>query len=101
MISLSKYDEFGPGMGFPSIKESFSKVPYPNKDIIVNYLKNGKVGISAGSVVRDIITDEKIANYKTIMSDGKYSWNNSIAYYVENYNLRLPREFEEHVLSKI
>lgn len=35
------------------------------------------------------------------MTDGKFTWNTTLAYYVENYNLRLPKDFEEHVLSAI
>jgi hypothetical protein len=33
------------------------------------------------------------------MTDGKYSWSSAIPYYVEHYDLRLPKDFEDHVLS--
>lgn len=34
------------------------------------------------------------------MTDGQYSWNNALPYYVRKYNLRLPKQFEEMALAK-
>lgn len=100
MINLARYDEFGKNMGLPSIVELFSDVPYPNKGKIVDYLKSGKVSLIGVAPITDVVTGEKIAKELEIMEDGKYSWNNALIYYVERYNVRLPKEFEDYVLSK-
>ena len=42
MISLIMYDEFGPGMGLPSMRENFADAPYPEKERIIQYLKQTK-----------------------------------------------------------
>ena len=34
------------------------------------------------------------------MTDGEFSWNGSLIYYVKKYNLRLLKEFEDYVLAK-
>ena len=42
MISLIQFEEFGPGMGFPSIRDSFSKAPYSGKEKVIAYLSKGR-----------------------------------------------------------
>ena len=37
---LFQFDEYGKGMGFPSIKDSFEDSPYEGQDKIIEYLKN-------------------------------------------------------------
>lgn len=100
MLSLIIYREFG-DENYPSITEFFSENKYDGQDEILAYLKNGKVGAVSMGNVYDIVTNEKIAHEKLLMSDGRYSWNSIICYYVEKYNLRLPKEFEQYVLDKI
>lgn len=98
-ISLIHFDEYGKGMGYPSMKKSFSDKPYCGKAKIVRYLRNGRKTFMATSRAHDFFTDKPIEGERCGMTDGKYSWVSSLAYYVENYNLRLPEEFENHVLS--
>ena len=38
---LIMFDEYGPGMGLPSMKASFESAPYYGIDKIIAYLKNG------------------------------------------------------------
>lgn len=99
MISLIHYDEFGKDMGFKSIKDSFNEKPYNGKSKIVDYLKNGTKNAVRMGKVFDIVTGQEIMHESVFMNDGKFSWNSVLIYYVENYNLRLPKEFEKHVLS--
>ena len=99
MISLIHYNEFAEGMGFPSIKDSFEKKKYSGQDKIVSYLKNGKVHMASTGYDTDVVTGDLIKQTKTFMNDGKYSWTSTLAYYVEHYNMRLSKEFEEYVLS--
>jgi len=98
VISLIQFDEFGPGMGLPSIKDSFSKAPYAGKEKVIAYLSKGRKTYVATSYSRDVFTGEMIPGERCGMTDGEYSWNSALAYYVERYNLRLPLEFEEKAL---
>lgn len=100
MISLIHYNEFAEGMGFPSIKDSFEKKKYDGQDKIVNYLKSGNVYMTSTGYATDVVTGDLIKQPKTFMNDGIYSWTSTLVHYVENYNLRLPKAFEEYVLTK-
>lgn len=101
MISLISYDEFGPGMGFKSMKEYFEAAPYENQEKIVFYLDNGIQTYVRASKGRDFYTGELIPGSCTGMTDGEYSWNSALSYYVKKYNLRLPAAFEKKVLEKM
>lgn len=99
MISLINYEEFGSNMGFKSMRESFEAAPYEGQEKIASYLDNGVqtyVKISRG---KDVFTGEWIPGAYIGMTDGEYSWNSGLPYYVRKYNLRLPEAFEKKVLS--
>ena len=97
-ISLLNYREFG-AENAPSMRDSMEIRPYEGMDKIAEYLKNG--GQELGICMRpskDCFTGERMPKaYCTFYGDGEYCWKDSLAYYVEKYNLRLPRQFEEHV----
>ena len=97
---LILFDEYGKGMGYPSMRDSFEVVPYDRKDDIVKYLRKGRKTYAATSKACDFFTGDTIKDEKCGMTDGKFTWNATLAYYVDKYNLRLPRDFEEHVFSQ-
>lgn len=99
LIFIGKYEELAPNKGYGSMRESFSNYPYPGQDKIIHYLRNGKVDMVSLAVPIDAFTGEKIPGDKLGMNDGKYTWWNTLAYYVEKYNLRLPEEFERYILQ--
>ena len=92
------FREFGLENG-PSIKDSFSSAPFPNKQKIIKYLSDGKIGMVSGSSYIDVITGENTKIGKCIMTDGEYTWPGILMYYVDKYNLRLPSEFEAKAIS--
>lgn len=98
MISLIHYDEFGSNMGFPSIKESFEPEPYRGQEQIADYLDRGKPTYVTASFEYDCVTGERIPIQYIGLTDGEYSWNSVLSYYVRKYNLRLTAEFENKVL---
>ena len=100
MKILNQYKEFGRGMGFPSMKDFFQENKYENQDKIVAYLKAGKPVMVQTSVAKDVFTGAHLGTEKVFLSDGTYGWNSDLVYYVEKYNLKLPKEFEKHVLTK-
>lgn len=100
MIIIGKYNELAPDMGFPSIKEHLHNEPYKSKDAILKHLRSGNVHMVTASRVVDAISGE-ITNIELVfMDDGKYSWSSTIPYYVDKYNLRLPKDFEDHILKQ-
>lgn len=99
MIIIGKYDELAPGMGFPSITKHLQKGPYKSKEAILKHLRNGNVHMVTASRVVDTFSGETTNVELVYMNDGKYSWSSKIPYYVEKYNLRLPEDFENHILK--
>lgn len=99
MIVIGKYNEFAPDMGFPSIKDHLQKEPHKSKDTILKHLRGGSVHMVTASRVVDILSGETTNVELVFMNDGKYSWSSKIPYYVEKYNLRLPKDFEDHILN--
>lgn len=102
MISLCNFTEYGSDNGI-SMKDRFQEKPYPGMDRIVFYLRhNGKPTLAQAKRTSDRFTGERIPGEfsLTLFDDGNYSWWNDLAYHVEKYNLRLPKEFEDYVLNK-
>ena len=100
MIILFKYEEFGPGMGYPSIRNHLMNEPYEEKEKIIEYMKKGHVHMVNGSRMKDVFTGEPIKGEMLFMDDGKYSWTSKLIYYVDKYNLELPEDFIDHILNQ-
>ena len=100
MISLIQWKEFG-AEGGPLMKSAFAKEPYPGMEKIADYLDHGKITVAAAGIGTDVYTGERISGKKELLTDGEYSWNNTLSYYVRKYYLRLPTEFESKVLNYI
>ena len=99
MISLIHYKEFGPGMSFPSMRDSFAKEPYKGMEEIAKYLEGGKPTFAQAHIPKDFFTGEIIPVESTGMTDGEFSWMSVLPYYVRKYYLRLPADFEKKVLN--
>lgn len=98
---LCNYKEYGSSNGVSMIKYC-QEQPYEGKEKIVFYLRNkGRPTLASTRIARDRITNERIkGEFQSVhYTDGKYSWCSDLAYHVEKYNLRLPKEFEDYVLK--
>lgn len=100
MKFIGEYKEMNPNYDYPSIKDFFEEKPYDGQDRVAEYLKNGAVDMVSFQIPKDIVSGERIPMTKVGMNDGEYTWFNTLAYYVEKYNLRLPKDFEEKILKK-
>ncbi len=101
MTRLCNYTEYGSSNGI-SMREHFENQPYNGKDKIVAYLRSkGKSTMVQMKVAEDRLTGERIKGMFSLelLTDGKFSWWSDLAYHVEKYNLRLPKEFEDYVLN--
>lgn len=99
-MKIINFKEFAPKREHPSIHHYLENEPYPDQDKIIQFLKNGKIEFAQMSRSRDIFTGERIPYEVLGMSDGDYFWSNTLAWYVEKYNLRMPEEFERYILEK-
>ena len=99
-VFLCNYTEFG-AMDKPSMRDFFEERPYQGKKKIVAFLQTqGQVGAVAAGRAMDCFTGERIPGELSIRTYDRFSWCSDLSYYVEKYNLRLPREFEEMVLHQ-
>ena len=85
----------------PKLADLISETPIDHKAEIVNYRNDGEVGLACSALSRDVLTGERLKIRKQTRHDDVYEWNESLAYYVERYNVRLPQEFVDHVLAQI
>ncbi len=86
---------------FPSIKDYVSDIPFEGKQEVIDYLKHGGTEVLYSMVSeKDVFTGNNIKLPDVGRSDEKYTWWTSLAYYVDKYNLRLPKEFEEYAIQK-
>lgn len=102
LIPIGRFDEFGPGMGLPSMRGYLSATPYEGQAEIVRYLDTkGEVHMSGG-IAYDVLASGRIRiGPKYYKTDGEFGWWDYIPYYVETYNLRFPPEIEARLLEKI
>lgn len=93
MIIIGKYDEFAPGMGYPSVKDDCGKHPHQSKGKILEYLRSGNIHMVTASRIVDVFTGETTSNELFFMNDGMYSWSSKVTYYVEKIQLEPPERF--------
>ncbi|NLG53879.1 MAG: helix-turn-helix transcriptional regulator [Clostridiales bacterium] len=87
------------GAPYPSIWELVSDKPNKRKDSILRYIKRGLVISNCDIDAVDVISGEIISNRTQCMTDGEYYWWSDLHYYFERYNIELPREFIEKIIS--
>ena len=99
-LRLLHFKEFGAEEA-PSLSTLFAPGKYDEQDKVIDYLKKGKVTLVSPQYDTDAFTGDAIMPLQTtyILSDRKYSWSSDLAYYVKMYNVRLPKEVEDWILS--
>ena len=96
------YEETTPGYGFSLMKDCLEKEPHPHKERIVRFLlRGGAVEFARVSRAKDVFTGKHIPYEVLVRSDGDYFWATTLAWYVEQYNLRLPEDFERYILARM
>jgi len=101
MIYIGQYEEISPNKGYPSMRDYMVSNKYAGQDRIVRYLKHGSIeATAAGGAKPDVFTGEAINVERGIQTDGNYAWSTVLPYYVEKYNLVLPKEFANYILNR-
>ena len=86
------------GEQYPPLK-ALIHTDIPQKDKVLQYMKNAKVAAAAPGIARDILTNDYISGSLKVYSDGEYAWRSDVIYYVEKYDMGLPEEFIDHILG--
>ena len=97
---MAVWKEFNPP-ALKSMKDDFADISSPFCDKIIDYLDSGDIILASPSGVTDIFSEKQISHTNCILTDGEYSWSNSLSYYVKEYNLQLPEEFENKIIKII
>ncbi len=98
---MGKYKELcSDNDDYPSMKNFFNPEPYPNEGRIIAALRYGKCLCAAPGVLYDVFTGERVEGEVAVYTDGTYEWPSDLIYYIKTYHLRLPEEFEKHLLRK-
>lgn len=98
VIYIGAFREIEENSAYPSIRESLSSTPHPDKSRILRYLNNGHLHFASSGYHDDVINPtniEFIPNQSR--TDGVYGWSDAAIYYVDKYNLILPDEFIQHM----
>ena len=83
---------------YPSARDFIGEHTYPGQQKIIEYLQQG----SPMPWITPGVSECRIcgfSNRSRDLSDGKYMWPEGLAHYLQEHNLRLPQEFEDHVAS--
>lgn len=100
MIVIGQTREIYKDNKYPSIKELINK-PIKEKNKVLRYMKKCNIDAVAPAALRDVINPENRIHELYCMSDGIYGWRSDVIYYVEKYDMALPEEFIQHVLSQV
>ena len=98
-IMLLGYEEMYPGYGMPLMSDHLEPQPYLGKDKIVNFLTKGEQLFAKLGHDVDVFSGETIPISPVVLQAGGFEWPAILAYYVDKYNLRLPKDFEDYILN--
>lgn len=98
--SLIQYEDLCPGRGYPSLYDSMSEEPIPDKEKVLAYLNSGfELKNETVSLRHDVFTGLPIG-LRAYYTDGEWEWTNELIYYFSKYNIQLPAEFIRRVLGE-
>lgn len=76
--------------------------PNVHRAEVVEYLRSGKLGVMCAGWMKDRFTGELVRScYDHGRSDDSYKWGESLAYYLDKYNLELPADFLAHIYTEL
>jgi hypothetical protein len=78
------------------LSELICESEHEQKANILNYLRGGEPMIMIAGIARDPFdAKHPIIGSPHVLTDGTWAWSADVAYYVDKYNLQIPREFVE------
>lgn len=81
----------------PTLRSAIGGDPFDDEVKLIEYLVNGALFIASPGIVRDILSEQApVIGSADILTDGVWVWPRDLAYYVRQYQVRLPNDFVEH-----
>jgi hypothetical protein len=80
--------------GAPSLLASRGRRMPANKEDVVGYLRGGRMATFSPGYVADYFDGTRDAGTHSTRTDGTFTWPDYLAFYVDEYDVELPQEFE-------
>lgn len=72
------------------------------KKSVIGYLRSNELVLMCAGWMTDVFTEKQVPGWRpNYRADDLYTWNESIAYYLDRYDAELPPEFLAHIYSKL
>ena len=86
---------------FPSVLDYINPEEPENKQIILDYLKKGRVTAVYPARLYDAVTKQTQNVSLRCLTDGKYAWRSDLIYYYTKYNVKLDHDFISYIMRKL
>ena len=71
------------------------------EDQVLGYLKSGNLLVGSPGIGCDVLSEDgSFSGPYHILTDGSWAWPQDLAFYVEKYHVKLPKEFVEDMRAK-
>ena len=106
MIYVKKTNFFGfwaehCGNGYPALSEQLKDELSESESILIaKYLDSCPVWISSPGLA-NCPFDGSVSGSRSVITDGDWAWEATMAYYVREYRISPPLEFIQHVQNKL
>ena len=72
------------------------------KKLVVDYLRSNELVLMCAGWMTDVFTEKQAPGWRpNYRADDSYTWNESIAYYLDKYDAELPPVFLAHIYNEI
>ncbi len=79
-----------------------SRTEIKNKQAVVDYLRSNELVLMCAGWMTDVLTEKQVTGWRpNYRADKAYTWNESIAYYLDKYDAELPGDFLAHIYEEI
>jgi hypothetical protein len=99
MIVLGKFKEIYNTDGLPRLSDNIGH-PNEHKKLVLDYMRTFKSTSASPAKIKDVISGQEIDLPLECKTDGVYGWRTDFMYYIEKYDLKIPNDFVEYVISK-
>lgn len=97
MKYIGFFDEYDLYVKTGSLKDSIVENIDYDKAKVIAYLNSFERYAACPKILHDCITGEEICQSFNVITDGEYEWCSFLLYYIDRYNIALPKEFIETI----
>lgn len=97
LMEVGMFHELGYGEDYPSLTAARRNEPWPDQDRVAAYLRAAPKATISPGYEQDVFDPSRTAGTPAMRTDGTYVWPETLAYYVETYNVAVPDELVSHI----